>query len=92
MNHTENHNLLHHSNVKVYLFLGLATSVYATLLNTESGKRIADEETWLTVSFGTALVLGFCRLLLPSDAWNKVLLAFVIGGSPLIFRSLQNKI
>ena len=92
MKNIASHNQIQSRHVKVYLLLGLATSIYAALLNTEHGKRITEEETWFTVSLGTAIVLAFCRFILPTALWNKVLLAFFVGGSPLIFRSLQNKI
>lgn len=79
------------SSLPIFALLGASTALYAALLNTKSGRRIAQDETWLAVSCGTAIVLFFCRFILPPSLWNKVVLAFVIGGSPMIARSIFNK-
>ncbi len=74
-----------------YLALGAASATYATLLNTEPGKKFADEYTWASVVVGTGLVLALLRFILPREQWEKVFLAFVVAGSPMIARSLINK-
>lgn len=72
----------------VYIILGLIAIAYAFILNTTGGKRFADQYTWASVVVGTSLVLGALWFILPPDNWQKVVLAFVVAGAPMIVRSL----
>ena len=58
----------------------------------ERQAEFASEYTWASVVLGTGLVLIILRLILPKKHWEKVVLAFVVAGSPMIAQSLWNKI
>lgn len=75
----------------VYAGLFLAAATYAMLLNTSRGKYFAKEYTWATVVTGTLLVLFALYLIIPTEVWWQVFLAFVVAGAPMIARSLFNK-
>jgi hypothetical protein len=77
--------------ISVLMFLGMSVSGYAVVLNTEQGKRFADESTWMSVVVGNSLLMLFLRFLLPKYYWNIVALSFVVAGTPMIARSLLNK-
>ena len=74
-----------------YVALGVASTAYAVALNTDAGKRFADEYTWASVVLGTGLVITLLRYVLPREQWQKVVTAFVVAGVPIIARSLLNK-
>jgi hypothetical protein len=74
-----------------YVVLAASTTLYALLLNSARGKRFATEYTWASVSIGTAIVLICTRFVVPESAWRKTVLAFIIGGLPLIGRSVINR-
>jgi hypothetical protein len=78
-------------NAAVYASLGVASALYAAYLNTAVGKDFAEQYTWASVSLGTAIVLAATRLLVPGRLWNRLVIAFVVAGSPLILRSLYNR-
>lgn len=75
----------------VYIALGLAAIVYAIILNTKNGRKFTNEFTWASVVIGTSIVLVALWFLIPQDNWQKIVLSFVIAGSPMIIRSLINK-
>lgn len=75
-----------------YSAIAVVSTLYALLLNTNPGKRFATEYTWASVSVGTGIVLLCSRLITPKTQWRKVGLAFIIGGLPMIGRSVLNKI
>jgi uncharacterized membrane protein YjjP (DUF1212 family) len=74
----------------IYLILFVVAASYAVFLNTGRGKSFVDEYTWASVVVGTSLVLLALWFLVP-EAWSKVLIAFTVAGSPMIFRSLINR-
>ena len=74
-----------------YIVLGSAATAYAAALNTEAGKQFAKDQTWVTVVFGTSLVLTALRFIMDTKEWRKVVTGFVVAGSPMIARSLWNK-
>jgi hypothetical protein len=73
---------------KTYIALSAAAAVYAAWLNTEKGRRFADDHTWASVVLGTGLVLAALKQMIPPPYWRKVLLAFIVAGTPLVGRSL----
>lgn len=75
-----------------YLALGVAATTYAAALNTEIGRKFAKEYTWASVVAGTGLVLLMLRFILPKMYWEKVALAFAVAGTPMVGRSLWNKL
>lgn len=77
---------------ETYVALGVAATAYAAALNTDVGKRFAKDYTWASVVGGTSLVLTMLRFILPKDEWQKVATAFAVAGTPMIVRSLANKI
>ncbi len=79
------------SQLIVYLVLGIAAIVYAVVLNTKKGRAFASGYTWASVVIGTSMVLTALWFLIPQDSWQKVAIAFVVAGSPMIARSLINK-
>jgi hypothetical protein len=74
-----------------YLVLAAAAAAYAAGLNTNQGKKFAQENTWTSVVIGTGLVLAALRLILPNEYWQKVALAFAVAGMPMVLRSFLNK-
>lgn len=67
--------------------LAITTTIYAALLSTSLGRRWATAQTWVSVVVGTALVLAWLAVL----DWRTALLAllfFVVGGAPIVIRSL----
>ncbi|MCP4709975.1 MAG: hypothetical protein GY869_15230 [Planctomycetes bacterium] len=79
------------TNTPVYIALGITSAAYAEALNTDTGKEFADEYTWASVVAGTGLVLTILRFIIPREYWQKVVLAFVVAGIPMIARSLLNR-
>lgn len=51
-----------------------------------------QEYTWASVVIGTGLVLLGLRPTLDREAWNKVAVAFVVAGVPMVGRSLVNRL
>lgn len=80
------------NDTETYVALGVASAAYAGALNTDVGKRFAQEYTWARVVFGTTLVLTMLRFIMPKEEWQKVANAFMVAGTPMIARSLINKI
>lgn len=78
--------------VSGYIALGIVATAYAGALNTELGRDFAKEHTWASVVLGTSLVLAILRLIIPKEHWDKIVLAFIVAGSPMIARSLLNKL
>jgi hypothetical protein len=77
--------------LQVYLVLFGAASAYAALLSTARGRAFADERTAESVILGVGLVLAALRLLLPGQAWDRVVVSFIVAGTPLISRSLLKR-
>lgn len=77
---------------ETYLALGVASSSYAMALNTDLGKSFARQHTWASVVLGTSLVLSMLRFILPKEYWQKVVIAFIVAGIPMIVRSLFNQL
>ncbi|MCP4416175.1 MAG: hypothetical protein GY805_06115 [Chloroflexi bacterium] len=77
--------------IAIYVVLGVVFVVYAFWLNTAGGKKFADEHTWASVVIGSGLILAALWFLVPADSWQKMVLAFVVAGIPMIARSLLNK-
>ena len=66
--------------------LGCSTA-YAFLLNTKTGRKWADEQTWATVVGGVSLTTAFIALEDRKAAYTTFLYFFV-AGIPIVFRSL----
>ncbi len=67
--------------------LAATSTVYAALLSTSLGRRWATAQTWVTVIIGTLLVLAWLAVF----DWQTALLTllfFVVGGAPIVIRSL----
>ncbi|MBT3188909.1 MAG: hypothetical protein HN736_03365 [Anaerolineae bacterium] len=79
------------SEIVVFATLGVFSIGYAFFLNTKSGKKIADEHTWVAVVAGVALVLRSVSFIIPDEYWQKVVIAFIVAGIPMVARSLWNK-
>lgn len=79
------------SQILVYVILGVTAIIYAFFLNTPKGRMFASEYTWVSVVVGTGIVISALWFLIPQDSWQKVILSFVVAGSPMIARSLINK-
>lgn len=79
-------------NIESYTLLGVVSSLYAITLNTDTGKKFTDRYTWATVCVGTSLVLMVLRLIIPREHWYKLATAFMVAGSPMVARSLYNKV
>jgi len=77
--------------IVAYIALGIGAILYAIVLNTNAGKRFADEYTWASVVLGTCLVLAALWFAIPSEYWLKAALAFAVAGTPMVARSLLNK-
>lgn len=75
----------------LYILIGTAASLYAMVLNTKPGRRFNEDYTWATVSIGTAIVLLFLKFLIPGESWRKMAIAFAVSGTPMITRSLYNR-
>ncbi|MCC6454455.1 MAG: hypothetical protein IT328_05890 [Caldilineaceae bacterium] len=75
----------------IFACLGLCAAGYAVVLNTEEGKQLAQDQTWLTVVLGNSLILFFLRILLPRYYWNLIAMSFIVAGTPMIARSIVNK-
>ena len=75
----------------IYVILFLLALGYAFFLNTEHGKRFADQYTWASVVIGTLLAMGAVWFMIPTNSWLKVLVAFGLVGIPMLGRSLLNK-
>lgn len=76
----------------IYILLGLASGVYASLLNTPAGRIFAKERTAESTIIGTSLVLFFCLFLIPVKHLSRVALAFSVAGAPLVIRSFWNRV
>jgi len=79
------------SEIVVFATLGFFSVGYAFFLNTKSGKKIADDHTWVSVVAGVALVLRAVSFIIPEEYWQKVVIGFIVAGIPMIARSLWNK-
>jgi hypothetical protein len=77
--------------VVVFISLAAASIVYAIALNTNAGKRFADDYTWASVVLGDSLVLAALWFILPTAHWLKAVLAFAVAGTPMVARSLVNR-
>lgn len=67
--------------------LAVTSTIYAALLSTSLGRRWTTAQTWVSVVVGTLLVLAWLAVL----DWRTALLAllfFVVGGAPIVIRSL----
>jgi hypothetical protein len=66
----------------------LASSVaYALALNTRTGKRWADEQTWATVVAGVGLTTAWMAAEDKEHA-QRNFVYFAVSGAPIIVRSL----
>jgi hypothetical protein len=75
----------------IYVILLGAASAYAALLSTRPGRKFADERSAESVILGVGLVLAALRLLLPGQAWGRVVVSFIVAGTPMISRSLLKR-
>jgi hypothetical protein len=75
----------------VLFLLGLSSAAYAAFLNTDEGRQFAEDYTTFSVVAGNSLILLFLRMLLPRYYWNIVALSFVVAGSSMITRHINNK-
>lgn len=73
----------------LYFFMAFVSGVYAALLATNEGRKIAREKTAETVIFGTGLVLLVARLGgMPLKWWGLIVGLFAAAGLPMYLRSL----
>lgn len=79
---------MNNHDARALVALGISSTAYAALLETETGRAWVEENTWLSVVLGVVLVLGLLRPSLPRRAWDTIAAGFVIAGTPLILRSL----
>jgi hypothetical protein len=67
--------------------LAASSTAYALLLNTRTGRRFADDQTWSTVVAGVMLTTGWLAVEDRRAAWLNFVYFFV-AGIPVIIRSL----
>jgi hypothetical protein len=79
------------TDVVVFIALAAASIVYAIALNTNAGRKFADDYTWASVVLGDSLVLAALWFILPAAHWLKAVLAFAVAGTPMVVRSLLNR-
>lgn len=73
----------------LYFFMALVSGVYAALLATDQGRKIARTKTAETVIVGTGLVLIMARLGgMPLRWWRLIAGLFAAAGLPMYIRSL----
>ena len=72
--------------------LGIASTLYAVLLNTPAGRRFTDAYTHIVVIGGVLLVLFSLRRDVPMIYLRRVAVGFVVAGSPMVLRSTLNRL
>jgi hypothetical protein len=65
----------------------IASAVYALLLSTRYGRVMTETYTWVTVVFGTAMILAVYYAMSPQPD-PVIFWCFVAGGAPIVVRSL----
>ena len=80
------------TDVAVFVALAAASIIYAIALNTSAGKKFADDYTWASVVLGDSLVLAALWFIIPAAHWQKTVLAFAVAGTPMVARSLLNRV
>jgi hypothetical protein len=78
------------AHIWAFAILALLSAIYAIALETERGKWLATERTWVTVIIGCGIVLIVLLVVLPFESWLRVVAAFAIAGTPMAIRSLNN--
>lgn len=68
--------------------LGVSSTLYAMLLNTQFGRRWTEKQTWTTVVVGVTLTLAWLMAEDPKAA-KKLFVYFAVSGLPMILRSLM---
>ena len=72
------------------LLLFLASSLYAMVLSTPTGRAFTRSKTWVTVVVGCALILGAFALYWP-EAGLMALVFFAAGGLPIVVKELVDE-
>lgn len=72
----------------MYLIMLVLSGLYAALLATKEGQKLAKERTAETVVVGTGLVLLVARLEIPWRWWRVVAGLFAVAGLPMYLRSV----
>ena len=80
------------TDVTVFVALAAASIIYAIALNTSAGKKFVDDYTWASVVLGDSLVLAALWFVVPTAHWLKAVLAFAVAGTPMVARSLLNRV
>jgi hypothetical protein len=71
-----------------YVLMALVSGLYAGLLATKEGRRVAKDRTAETVIVGTSLVLAVARLGgMPWRWWTMLTGLFAAAGLPMYLRS-----
>jgi hypothetical protein len=73
-------------------WLFVVCTFYALLLQTRTGRIVAQRRTWITVVVGNTIVLLGLALLLDWPMLLRVFYAFAAAGVPIIVRSIYNEI
>ena len=80
------------TDVTVFVALAAVSIIYAIALNTNAGKKFVDDYTWASVVLGDSLVLAALWFVIPAAHWLKAVLAFAVAGTPMVARSLLNRV
>lgn len=64
-----------------------SSAAYALWLNTATGRRWAEEQTWATVAAGVALTTAWAATE-DTEGAKRSLLYFCVSGAPIVLRSL----
>lgn len=64
-----------------------SATAYALWLNTGTGRKWADEQTWATVAAGVALTTAWTAAE-DAEGAKRSLLYFCVSGVPIVLRSL----
>lgn len=77
---------------RVLITLLVASSVYSVWLSIDGyfgGKQLADQETWLTVVIGVAMVIAIGGLSDDYGETQKWFMRFAVAGTPIVLRSVS---
>jgi len=72
--------------------LFLSSCLYAVVLQTGVGRKLATRRTYVVVVLGVGLVLASLLVILTLEQVGWVALAFAVAGIPMIARSLMNEL
>lgn len=72
---------------QMLLVIFVASTIYALFLSTRYGRILTETYTWVTVVFGTGMILGIYYLM-SAQPDPLIFFCFSAGGLPIVVRSL----